>query len=154
MRPVVSSTAAQTWRTPWISSAGTTTKAAETSASPNGIPSACIWLTMKVAAAMRAAATKASRWSYVSPIVWLGKPGSTALSCASAKIASSVDTGIKYGHSADDTLAHEQSTLHRPPAWLNPIDVSGIRLPAPRADEATSGLRCQYHCEFYSSFFE
>ena len=51
MRPMGSSKAAQPWRTPWTSSAGTTTKAARTSASPNGIPGACIWPIMKVAAA-------------------------------------------------------------------------------------------------------
>ncbi len=108
MSLVGSSKAGQPWRTPWTSSAGTRTKAAETSASPNGIPSACIWPIMKVAAAMPGEATRESRRSCASPIVWIGKRRSMALSCVNANIDSGVDPGISSGHSAADTPAYDQ----------------------------------------------
>lgn len=111
MRPVVSSVAAQPWRTPWTSSAGTTTKAAESSAFPNGIPSASIWLTMKVAAAIGVGATRVNRRSCASRIVWIGKPSSTVRNCVNANIGSGVDTGINSGHSAADTPASDQGKV-------------------------------------------
>jgi len=45
------------------------------------------------------------------PIVWTGKRGSTALSCVSAKIVSSVGTGIRHGLSVVDTRTCGHSVL-------------------------------------------
>jgi hypothetical protein len=48
------------------------------------------------------------------PIVWTGKRGSMALSCVSAKIVSSVGTGIRYGLSVVDTRARDHGILGFP----------------------------------------